>query len=440
MADDCKRTLEISIPVEEVEATTRHVVEHLKERVRIPGFRPGKAPGDVVRARFKDEVRQDVLDHLLGPAFQRKAKELSLDVAASPSVKNLRFEEGQPIEFTAEFEVRPEFELQDYNSLTAPYEEPAVTDEDVEARLVALREQRAELVNVDPRPVEDGDFAVISIESLSDIGTEEPIKQDEMNLEVGGEYTLPEFTENVRGMSPGDVKEFSVTYPEDYSGENLAGRSVTYHVSVKGIRKREIPELNDEFAQDMGDYKTVGDLKDGVRRALHEEREYVARERAKQAIVQSLGETYTFPVPEVYVNQHLENSIRRQMRGLVMQGVDVEKAAIDWGKVIDEEREPATKSVRAYLVIEHIAAAESISVSEQEVNDEVARVARRERVAPAVLQERLAKDGGLNQIAQRIQTDKVLDLLFERATKVPPPPPSTEPEAEQGTAEAEAEA
>ncbi|MCZ2154435.1 MAG: trigger factor, partial [Bryobacterales bacterium] len=266
MADDCKRTLEISIPVDEVEATTRHVVEHLKEKVRIPGFRPGKTPGDVIRSRFKDEVRQDVLDHLLGPAFQRAAKEQSLNVAASPSIKNLKFEEGQPIEFTAEFEVRPDFELQDYNNLTAPYEEPQVSDEDVEARLTALREQRAELVNVDPRPVEDGDFAVISIESLSDIGTKEPIKQDEMNLEVGGEYTLPEFTENVRGMSPGDVKEIVVTYPADYSGENLAGRTVTYRVEVKGIRRREIPELNDEFAQDMGDYKTVDDLRAGVLR------------------------------------------------------------------------------------------------------------------------------------------------------------------------------
>ncbi|MCZ2157418.1 MAG: hypothetical protein LC114_26565, partial [Bryobacterales bacterium] len=198
-----------------------------------------------------------------------------------------------------------------------------------------------------------------------------------------------------------------------------------------------IPELNDEFAQDMGDYKTADDLRAGVRRAIQEEREYIGRERAKQAIAQSLGESYTFPVPEVYVNQHLESSIRRQMRNLVMQGVNVETAGIDWQKVIDEEREPATKSVRAYLVIERIAAAESISVTEQEVNDEVARIARRERIAPAALRERMAKDGGLDQLAQRIETDKVLDLLFERATKVPPPPPAEEPAAEPEASETE---
>ena len=241
MSDDCKRTLDITIPVEEVEKTTRHVVEELGAKAKLPGFRPGKVPANVILARFKDQVRQNVLDHLLGPAFNRKASQLPLQVVGTPTVKDLKFEEGQPAEFTAEFEVQPEFELQDYNNLTVPYEEQQASEEDVEARLNALREQRAEFVNVDPRPIEDGDFAVIALESLSSVGTEEPIKQDEMNLEVGGEYTLPEFTENVKGMEVGDSKEFDVAYPEDYGGRNLAGRTVTYRVTVNGIRKRELP-------------------------------------------------------------------------------------------------------------------------------------------------------------------------------------------------------
>ena len=431
MSDDCKRTLEITIPVEEVQKTTHHVVEELSAKVKLPGFRPGKVPANVILSRFKEQVRQDVLDHLLGPAFNRKANELSLEVVGTPTVKDLKFEEGQPVEFTAEFEVRPEFELEDYNNLTVPYEEQQVSQEDVESRLTALREQRAELVNVDPRPVEEGDFAVIALESLSSVGTEEPIKQDEMNLEVGGEYTLPEFTENVKGMNVGETKEFEVVYPEDYSGRNLAGRTVSYRVTVNGIRKREMPELNDEFAQDMGDYKTLDDLRENVRRSILAEREYVARERSKEAIVGLLSEAYSFPVPEAYVNQQVETQVRRQIRNLAAQGADMNNVQVDWEKVIAEQKEPAAKSVRAGMVLDKIADAESIQVTEQEVNDEVARIARREKVAPAALRERLEKDGSLGRIAQQMQTEKTLNLLLERATKVPPTPEpaASEPEA-----------
>ncbi len=430
MSDDCKRTLDITIPVEEVEKTTRHVVEELGAKAKLPGFRPGKVPANVILARFKDQVRQDVLDHLLGPAFNRKASELSLQVVGTPTVKDLKFEEGQPVEFTAEFEVQPEFELQDYDNLTVPYEEPQASEEDVEARLNSLREQRAEFVNVDPRPIEQGDFAVIALESLSSVGTEEPIKQDEMNLEVGGEYTLPEFTENVRGMQVGDSKEFDVAYPEDYGGRNLAGRTVTYRVTVNGIRKRELPELNDEFAQDMGDYKTIDDLRDNVRRSILAEREYVARERAKEAIVDLLSNAYAFPVPDAYVNQQVETQVRRQIRNLAAQGADMNNVQIDWEKVIAEQKEPAAKSVRAGIVLEKIAAAESVEVTQKEVNDEVARIARRENVAPAALRERLAKEGSLGRIAHQMRTDKTLNLLLERATKVPPTPEAAVPEAE----------
>ncbi|MCC7342793.1 MAG: trigger factor, partial [Bryobacterales bacterium] len=311
-----------------------------------------------------------------------------------------------------------------------PYEEQQVSDEDVDARLAALREQRAELVNVDPRPVEEGDFAVIALESLSSVGTEEPIKQDEMNLEVGGEYTLPEFTANVKGMEVGETKEFSVEYPDDYSGRNLAGRTVTFRVTVNGIRKREMPELNDEFAQDMGDYKTIDDLKENVRRSILAEREFVARERSKEAIVGLLSDAYSFPVPEAYVNQQVETQVRRQIRNLAAQGADMDKVQIDWEKVIAEQKEPAAKSVRAGMVLEKIAAAESVEVLEQEVNDEVARIARRENVAPAALRERIAKDGSIGRIAQQIQTEKTLNLLLERATKVPPAPKAANPDTE----------
>ncbi len=421
MADDCKRTLEITVPAAEVDSVRQRVVGELSARVSLPGFRPGKAPKGVVLSRFKDDIRRETIDQILGEAFAKRARELELDVVSTPAVKDLKYEDGEDLSFTAEFEVRPAFELQDYLALEVPYEEPQVTDEEVEGRLQAMREQRAELVNIDPRPVEDGDFAVISLESKSDIGTEEPIRQDEMNLEVGGEFTLPEFTENVRGMEVDQTREFEVTYPEDYSGKNLAGRTVRFEVKLNGLRKRELPELNDEFAQDLGDYKGIDDLRSAVRTSLLTQRDFQARDRAKHAIVDTLGKAYVFPVPQTFVEQQVNTQMRRLIRQLAEQGADMDNLGIDWKQLMAEQQEPAAQAVRAGLVLDKIGDAENIHVSQREVDEELARAAQRERVAVSAIRERLEKDGGLERVATQIRTEKTLNFLFEKATKVAPP-------------------
>lgn len=439
MSGDCKRTLEITIPFEEVEEVRQRVLTNLASKASLPGFRPGKVPKGVIRSQFAEQVKQETLDQVLSHAFNKKATELELDVVSTPNVKDLTFEEGQPVVFTAEFEVRPVFELQDYVGMEVPYAEPVVTDEDVDSRIESMRERRAELVNVDPRPVEKGDFAVISLKSLSPVGTEEPISQDEMNLEVGGEYTLPEFTENVLGMQQDETREFDVVYPEDYSGTNLAGRTVRFSITLKGIRKREFPELNDEFAQDMGDYKTFDEFREAVRGSLLAEREFVARDNAKAAIGEKLGESYDFPVPDAFVDQQVETMLRRQIRQLADQGADVANLQIDWKKAMEEQREPASKIVRASLVLDRIATAESVEVSQAEVEAEVERAAKRERISLASVRERLEKDGGLVRIAQQMRSEKTLNLLFEKGTKVVPPEPPAVAEPEPA-AEASSEA
>ncbi|MCW5963159.1 MAG: trigger factor [Bryobacterales bacterium] len=412
--------MEITVPADEVEVVRQKVVGDLAAKVSLPGFRPGKAPKGVILSRFRDDIRRETIDQLLGRAFAQRAQELDLDVASTPSVKDLKYDEGEPLTFTAEFEVRPAFELLDYSQLEVPYAEPQVADDEVDARLQSMREQRAELVNVDPRPVEDGDVAVISIESKSDVGTEEPIRQDEMNLEVGGEYTLPEFNENVRGMQVGESREFDVVYPEDYSGKNLAGRTVTFEVKLNGLRRRELPELNDEFAQDLGDYKGMDDLREAIRGSLIAQREFHARDQAKQAIVEKLGQMYTFPVPESFVEQQVQTQMRRLIRQLAEQGADMENLGVDWKQVMAEQHEPAVRAVRAGLVLDRIGDAESIQVSQREVDDEIARAAKRERVAVTALQERLDKDGGIERLATQLRTEKTLNILFEKAVKVAP--------------------
>jgi trigger factor len=230
--DTCKRETEITVPIETVELETAHVVEEVKKKVKLPGFRPGKAPISLIRTRFRQEIRHDVLEHVLPKAFREKAEAEHWKVVGTPNVTDIHFEEGEPLRFKAEFEVAPEFELGEYRGIEAPYAQPQVTEEDVDARLEEIRNRKAEFVNEDPRPLQDGDYALVSMETVGGVEGE-PISNESMSLHIGDAETLPEFSENLRGMSPEEQKEFSVTYPEDYGQERLAGRTVTFRVTLK---------------------------------------------------------------------------------------------------------------------------------------------------------------------------------------------------------------
>jgi trigger factor len=290
---DCKRSLEIEIPLEEVERARERVTNSLKERVRLPGFRPGKAPVSMIQSRFESEIRKEVLDLLLPDAFRDRVQKEELKVVGTPDVSELHFEAGQPIRFKAEFEVAPEFELGSYSGLPVKYEEPTVTDDEVDKRLESLCESKAEFPNQDPRPIESGDYVLVHLKSLA--GLAEPIDQD-VQMQVGAEDTLPEFNEQLLGANPDETKEFDVTYPENYAQERLSGKTVRFQLTPKFIRKKELPNLDDEFARDLGDYQSLNELKDAVRKLIFNEKQYVAQQTAKEELVDQLVAGHDFPV------------------------------------------------------------------------------------------------------------------------------------------------
>src|SRR3954447_1717044 len=196
--DTCKRETEITVPIDLVEKETDHIVSEIRTRARLPGFRPGKAPASLIRSRFKQEIRQDVLDHILPKAFRERATQEHWNVVGTPNVTEVHFHEGEPLRFKAEFEVAPEFVVGDYRGIEVPYADPQVTEEDVDKRVEELRNRKAEFVNEDPRPLQDGDYALVSLETIGGVEGE-PIRNESMSLHIGDADTLPEFTENLRG-------------------------------------------------------------------------------------------------------------------------------------------------------------------------------------------------------------------------------------------------
>ncbi len=417
MASDCKRTIEITVPAAEVEQETERAVSSLAARVKLPGFRPGKAPAGLVRSRFAGDIREEVVRNLVPKHFRKHAEDHNLRVVGTPDVTDIHYHAGEPLTFKAEFEVAPEFELGDYRGLTVPYREPEVTAEQVGKRLEELREQKAEYVNEPPRPAADGDHAVVSLEAQGEV--EEALRRrDELVVEIGGADTLEAFSANLRGMSPGEEKEFDVAYPEDYGDAKLAGRTIHFRAELKGIRRKELPELNDAFAADLGDFKSLDELREEIRKGLQGEQEYLAQQRAKAKLVDELVSRHEFPVPEALVEQQIQNQVEQYLRGLAAQGADLDSVKLDWGKIRESQRERATKEVKASLLLERIADREALAVTHEEVDREVQRIARRGREPVAAVRRRLEEDGGLNRIANRIRTDKTLSLLFEHARKV----------------------
>lgn len=414
--EGCRRSLEIAIPADEVETETGRVITDVQKRAKLPGFRPGKAPATLIRKQFAGDIRQRVLESLIPKYLQKQFEAENLNVVGQPDITDIHFHEGEPLRFKAEFEVTPEIELKEYKDVEVPYQDPSVTDEDVEKRIEEIRNQKADFSNIDPRPLEDGDHAVVALESIGGIEGE-PVKQDEMVLEIGGADTFEAFSDNLRGVSPGESREFEVTYPEDYGAPRMAGKTIRFHATLKGIRKKELPELNDEFAQDLGDYRNMEELREAVRKAIYAQRERDAQQEAKNKIVDKLVDEHEFPVPETFVERQIRNRVETTLRAMASEGVDPRSMNLDWEKIRASQRDKAVREVKASMLLSKIAEREAIHVTREEVDREVERMARQQREPVAAVQMRFEKDGTLGRIASHIQTEKTLTFLFEHARK-----------------------
>jgi trigger factor len=416
LVEGCKHSLEISIPVDVVESETSRVVDDIQKRARLQGFRPGKAPANLIRKQFAGDIRQKVLENLIPVHLQKQLDAENLNAVDTPEISDVHFHDFAPLKFKATFEVFPEVALGEYNNVEVPYQDPEVSEEDIAKRIDEIREQKAQYINIDPRPVVDGDFAVVSLESLEGV-TGEPVKTDEMVLEIGAKETFEAFTENIRGLTPGDEKDFEVVYPADYGSEKLAGKTVKFHAVLKGLRRKELPELDDEFAQELGDYRTVDELKEAVRKAIFSQRQNDAQQEAKNQIVDKLVDAHDFPVPEAFVERQIKNRVEQRLRAMAEQGIDPRKLQLDWDKLKESQREKAIREVKASILLGKVSERESIRATRDEVDGEVEKAARQMRKPVAAIHMEFEKDGTLGRIASHIQTDKTLNYLFEHARK-----------------------
>ena len=410
----CRRELDLEIPAEEVSKATERVAKELARVARVPGFRPGKAPISLIKRRFADDIKGEVLQSLVPERVEKAVVEQKLSPVSQPQVDKLDFNEGQPLKFRAVFEVLPEFALGTYKGLEIEMPPMDVTDEDVGKALEETQERAAAFAPVEGRAVENGDFAQLKLVGTPADGGE-AINADSVLCHVGAEETMEPFNTSLRGANVGDHKEFDVEYPADYPDEKLAGKKFHYAADVTGIKTKKLPELNDEFAKDVSDAATLQELKTKIRESLVHQRDHRQRDLQRERVIAELVKLHDFPVPESLVESQMDVRLERMVRSLAQQGVDPRAVNLDWSALRGRQQDRAKDDVKAELIIDRIASTEKIDVTDEEVEHELEHVASHSGESVEAIRARLTKQGALDRMKAKLRSDKTLDWLAQNA-------------------------
>ena len=411
-----RREIQVEIPVEEVNRETHSLIQKYQKLARIPGFRRGHVPASVIRQRFSEDLKSDVVEALVPRHFRKEADKQGLIPVSQPQVTDLHLKDNEPLRFKATFEVMPEIKVEGYKELRAEKPEIVVTDEEVEQSLTGLREQHATYTSVEGRALADGDYAQVSLDGQPKDGDGKPVHMDEIMVEIAGKNTMPEFTENLRGASAGDERTFDVVYAQDAAEQRLAGKTFTYTVKVQSIKQKSLPELDDQFATELGEFTSLEEVRKRIREGMEAERKHAAEHEAKDKLVAELVKRSEFEVPEALVERQIDVRLERGLRALAAQGMKAEDIKkMDLNRLRVGQREQALQEVKASLVLDKIAEEEKIEVGDEEINAEIEALATQSKQTPEAIRARLTRDGALDRIRNRIRSEKTLDFLYRQS-------------------------
>jgi trigger factor len=415
-----RREIAVEIPVEEVNRETNALIQKYQKLARIPGFRRGHVPASVIRQRFSEDLKSDVVEALVPRYFRKEADKQGLIPVSQPQVTDLQLKDNEPLRFKASFEVMPEIKVDGYKELRAEKPEVTVTDEEVEQSLNGAREQHATFTSVEGRSLADGDYAQVSLDGKpkdgSTDGQDKSVHMDEVLVEIAGKNTMPEFTENLRGAAAGDERVFEVTYAQDAQEQRLAGKTFIYTVKVQSIKQKTLPELDDQFATQLGEFKTLDEVRQRIRESMEAERKHTAEHEAKDKLVAELVKRSEFEVPEALVDRQIDVRLERGLRALAAQGMKAEDIKkMDLNRLRVGQRDQALQEVKASLLLDKIAEEEKIEVSDAEIDREIEALATQSKQTPEAIRARLTRDGALDRIRNRIRSEKTLDFLYRQS-------------------------
>jgi trigger factor len=408
-----KKTMSIEVESAEMDQETQSVLKNYARKAKIPGFRPGKAPLSVVQARFAKEVQEDVQERMMARHHHQATEEKGLRPIGDPVIDEVDWKEGQPLIFKTTFEILPTVELKDYKNIEAHQPSDELDPKEVEQELEKLREMRASLVTEEGRKAATGDVIIADVDQTPEGG--ETTRQERVMLEVGSQQALPEFNEKLVGVEADAELEFSIDFPKEFPVPEMAGKPVLFKIKAHEVKRREVPELDDEFAKDLGDFDDLAALTARIEEDLGARKKAGAETALRQSVLDKVLLDHPVVLPDVLVHQEVRQRMEEVVRRMMMQGVDPEKAEIDWADMRKHQEEPARKAVHARIILSEIAKAESISLTPKELDDRIAADAQQMGEDPAELKQKLVKHGHMEALKNQLVREKSLDLLVSVA-------------------------
>lgn len=420
---ETKKTLNVEVPTEVVDAEIGRITRRYAKVARLPGFRPGKAPLTVVRQRFKEQILHDVAHDLVPRVVGEALRERGVEPVGTPRVRDLNLEEGQPLVFTAAVETVPPVDPGDLSTLRVNGTRQPVGDDEVDQALSRLRERMARFEPVADRAAEHGDTVVMNLSRRrltgpqgSEIPPEEPEAHDEVSAEIGDAANPPGFDDGLLGLRPDETRTFEVTFPADYEVDDLAGARMEYVVTATSLRRRVLPDLDDEFARDLGEFTTLDDLRGRVRSDLEQDADRERRRRMRQQLLEQLAARVTGEIPESMVTREVDRRVEEFVRRLMEQGVDPRRAAVDWDEFRVQQQAPAEATVRSVLALDAIASREQLEVSDAELDADIEGYATQMGRPADEVRAELARQDRLEPLQVGLLREKAVELALTRAT------------------------
>lgn len=416
--------LEVEVDVDQVNAALDKAFKKVVHQVNVPGFRKGKVPRPIFEAKFGVEtLYQDAINELLPEAYSKAVDQTGIEPVDQPDIDFDHFAKGEPFVFKATVTVKPEVSLGEYKGLEVTEKSTEVSDEELQEELKRLQERHAELVVLEEGTAEQGDIAVIDYEGSVDGVPFEGGKADNHSLELGSGTFIPGFEDQVVGMAKGEEKDINVTFPEEYHSEELAGKDAVFKVKVNDIKRKNLPELDDEFAKDVSEFDTLDEFKEDLKKRLTEQKERDRDLTLEADVIEKAAANAEVDIPDAMIETEIDRMVDEFGNRLRMQGMNLELyyqfSGQDEAALREQMKEEATKRVRSSLVLEAIAKAEDVSVSDEDVNEELATMSETYRQSVEELRQIIEKNGNLDDFKADIRIKKTVKWLIENSKKTP---------------------
>jgi trigger factor len=405
-----KREIELEIDADEVMEEFNTIVTQFSSSAKLPGFRPGKAPKDLIKQKFYPEIKDSLINALVPKALNRELKAQNVNPVGMPVVNELNFKEGKPLHLKAQFEVWPEFKLPEYKKIKVKKKKVSVAPKEVEQSLNDLRARSAEYIPVDGRGVDDGDYVSVELKGR-DRKTNKFLPLEKGVILAGHQDNEETLNKNLMGLNPGDERTFTIDHDKNHPNKKLAGRSIEYEMKVVSIKEKTLPELDDEFAKGLGEFKGLKDLKEKIEREIISAKEKAAKNEMAEEVLKKISNRLSIDLPESVVEQEQEAVVKRMLSARPQQNLSQEELE----KLKAEGKGKAEQNLRNHLILKKVAEKEKLEVSDQELHEKFKKIASENNLSVAKVVESFNREGKREELRDSLALKKTVDFLVDNA-------------------------